>query len=34
MSEAIYKRILLKMGGEALAGKGGFGIDPNRAGGS
>jgi uridylate kinase len=26
-----YRRILLKMGGEALAGPGGFGIDPNRA---
>jgi len=26
-----YKRILLKLGGEALAGKGGFGIDPQRA---
>ncbi|HMT20788.1 MAG TPA: UMP kinase [Promineifilum sp.] len=31
MSEVRYKRILLKMGGEALAGQGGFGIDPNRA---
>jgi uridylate kinase len=31
MSQPIYKRILLKMGGEALAGKGGFGIDPTRA---
>ncbi len=26
-----YKRILLKLGGEALAGKGGFGIDPDKA---
>ncbi len=26
-----YKRILLKMGGEALSGPGGFGIDPDRA---
>lgn len=26
-----YSRILLKMGGEALAGPDGFGIDPNRA---
>lgn len=32
MSQIGYKRILLKMGGEALAGPGGFGIDPNRAG--
>ena len=31
MSKPVYKRILLKMGGEALAGKGGFGIDPVRA---
>lgn len=31
MSEPVYKRILLKMGGEALAGKGGFGIDPAQA---
>ena len=31
MSQPVYKRILLKMGGEALAGKGGFGIDPARA---
>lgn len=28
---AIYKRILLKLGGESLAGPGGFGIDPVRA---
>lgn len=27
----IYKRILLKLGGEALAGEGGFGIDPIKA---
>jgi len=26
-----YKRILLKLGGEALAGDGGYGIDPERA---
>jgi uridylate kinase len=26
-----YKRILLKLGGEALAGQGGFGISPDRA---
>lgn len=31
MKTPIYKRILLKLGGEALAGPGGFGIDPNRA---
>lgn len=31
MPEVRYKRILLKMGGEALAGPGGFGIDPKRA---
>ena len=31
MSQPVYKRILLKMGGEALAGKGGLGIDPTRA---
>lgn len=31
MSQPVYKRILLKMGGEALAGQGGFGIDPTRA---
>ena len=28
---AKYKRILLKLGGESLAGKEGFGIDPVRA---
>jgi uridylate kinase len=27
----VYNRILLKIGGEALAGKSGFGIDPSRA---
>jgi len=26
-----YKRVLLKLGGEALAGPGGFGIDPGKA---
>jgi uridylate kinase len=31
MAELKYRRILLKLGGEALAGPGGFGIDPNRA---
>ncbi len=31
MSETRYKRILLKMGGEALSGPGGYGIDPTRA---
>ena len=31
MPDVRYKRILLKMGGEALAGQGGFGIDPQRA---
>lgn len=31
MADARYKRILLKMGGEALAGPDGFGIDPQRA---
>ncbi len=31
MSDARYKRILLKMSGEALAGPQGFGIDPARA---
>ena len=30
-SQAVYKRIILKMGGEALAGNSGFGIDPDRA---
>jgi len=31
MADPIYKRILLKLGGEALAGKSGFGINPDRA---
>lgn len=31
MSVPVYKRILLKLGGEALGGEGGFGIDPERA---
>lgn len=31
MAAIRYRRILLKMGGEALAGKNGFGIDPQRA---
>lgn len=31
MAESRYNRILLKMGGEALSGPGGFGIDPSRA---
>ena len=31
MPEPKYKRVLLKMGGEALAGPSGFGIDPLRA---
>ncbi|RIK53747.1 MAG: UMP kinase [Chloroflexi bacterium] len=31
MSELKYRRILLKLGGEALAGEGGFGINPRRA---
>ncbi|MEZ4516044.1 MAG: UMP kinase [Chloroflexota bacterium] len=31
MSDVRYKRILLKFGGEALSGPGGFGIDPERA---
>lgn len=31
MSEPKYQRILLKLGGEALAGPQGFGIDPQRA---
>ncbi|MEZ4833940.1 MAG: hypothetical protein R2873_18480 [Caldilineaceae bacterium] len=26
-----YRRVLLKLGGEALAGEGGFGINPRRA---
>ncbi|VAW33358.1 Uridine monophosphate kinase, partial [hydrothermal vent metagenome] len=31
MSSVRYNRILLKMGGEALAGSNGYGIDPTRA---
>ncbi len=31
MKKPIYRRILLKLGGEALAGRGGFGIDPQKA---
>ena len=31
MSDPVYPRILLKLGGEALAGPQGFGIDPQRA---
>lgn len=31
MAELKFRRILLKMGGEALAGEGGFGIDPSCA---
>jgi uridylate kinase len=31
MAVAEYKRVLLKLGGEALAGTDGFGIDPGRA---
>jgi uridylate kinase len=31
MKEPTYRRILLKLGGESLAGPGGFGIDPQRA---
>lgn len=31
MAQSRYKRILLKMGGEAMSGKDGFGIDPTRA---
>ncbi len=31
MAELKYHRILLKLGGEALAGPGGFGIDPTQA---
>lgn len=31
MAEIRYHRILLKLGGEALAGPGGFGIDPHEA---
>jgi uridylate kinase len=31
MSEPVYHRVLLKLGGEALSGPQGFGIDPQRA---
>jgi uridylate kinase len=31
MSNPVYKRVLLKLSGEVLAGNQGFGIDPNRA---
>lgn len=31
MTSPVYSSILLKLGGEALAGPGGFGIDPSRA---
>lgn len=31
MPDIRFKRVLLKMGGEALAGPNGFGIDPTRA---
>ncbi len=31
MADIKYRRILLKLGGEALAGPGGFGIDPTQA---
>ena len=31
MTDPVYKRILLKLGGEALAGEGGIGIDPQKA---
>jgi uridylate kinase len=31
MREPVYRRVLLKLGGESLAGPGGFGIDPERA---
>ena len=31
MARSKYRRVLLKLGGEALAGPGGFGIDPDRA---
>ncbi len=30
-AQPVYKRIILKMSGEALAGESGFGIDPDRA---
>jgi uridylate kinase len=31
MNNVVYRRILLKLGGEALAGEGGHGIDPSQA---
>jgi uridylate kinase len=31
MAKAQYKRVLLKLSGQALAGEGGIGIDPKRA---
>jgi uridylate kinase len=31
MSDVKFQRLLIKLGGEALAGEGGFGIDPKRA---
>ncbi|MCX6043957.1 MAG: UMP kinase [Chloroflexi bacterium] len=31
MADLKYRRILLKLGGESLAGEGGFGINPNQA---
>lgn len=31
MAELKYRRVLLKLGGEALAGEGGFGINPHQA---
>lgn len=31
MKEPVYRRILLKLGGEAIAGPAGYGIDPQRA---
>jgi uridylate kinase len=31
MSQVKYRRVMLKLGGEALAGPGGYGIDPERA---
>ena len=31
MNTPKFKRVLLKIGGESLAGKSGFGIDPERA---
>lgn len=31
MSNPVYRRVLLKLSGEVLAGEQGFGIDPNRA---